>query len=67
MLVLPDNLTLAEVAGIPQISPLISLMKLKYGNFGKKGSVSFVRIDSKLGLNLPNMPEDRGCSRVSFV
>jgi hypothetical protein len=52
------NLTLAEEAGIRQISPLIGLMKLKYGNFGKKGSVSFVRIDSKLGLILPNMPED---------
>jgi hypothetical protein len=33
-------LTLAEEAGIRQISPLIGLMKLKYGNFGKKGSVS---------------------------
>jgi hypothetical protein len=51
--------TLADKAGIRQISPLIGLMKLKYGNFGKKAPVSFVRIDSKLGLILPKMPDTK--------
>ena len=57
-----NNLTGAEEAAIRQISPLISIVSLKNGNFASKGNTSCVYQKSKLSQILPNLPSE--CSYI---
>ena len=51
-----SSLTPVEEAAIRRVCPLLSVVKLSYGNLGSKGNVSCVFQDSKLGTILPNLP-----------
>ena len=43
-----SSMTCIEEAAIRQITPLISIVKLAYGNIGSKGNTIFMWNDSKL-------------------
>jgi hypothetical protein len=52
------QLSIAEEAAIGQITPLISLVKLKNGNLGRKGFVTCIQQSSNLNkILLPNLPQ----------
>jgi hypothetical protein len=51
------QLTVAEESAIRQITPLISIIRLKRGNVGRKGVVSCVQQSSNLNKILPNLPQ----------
>jgi hypothetical protein len=51
------QLTVAEESAIRQITPLISIVRLKHGNVGRKGVVSCVQQSSNLNKILPNLPQ----------
>jgi hypothetical protein len=53
-----STFTAAEEAAIRQITPLISIVKLKEGNIGAKGNTHLVWQQSKLQLILPNLPHE---------
>ena len=53
-----NSLTAAEEAAIRQITPLISIIRLKHGNLGTKGNTSCVWQQSKLNRVLPNLPRE---------
>jgi hypothetical protein len=52
------QLSLAEEAAIRLNTPLVGLVRYKHGNIGRKGSVTFVRTQSKLALVAPNLPSE---------
>ncbi len=52
------SFTVVEEAAIRQITPLISMLRLKGGNIGSKGNISCVWQKSKLASVLPNLPSD---------
>ena len=49
-------MTCIEEAAIRQITPLISIVKLAYGNIGSKGNTTCMWNESKLSTILPNLP-----------
>ena len=49
-------MTCIKEAAIRQITPLISIVKLSYGNIGSKGDTTCMWNDSKLSNILPNLP-----------
>ena len=49
-------MTWIEEASIRQITPLISIVKLAYGNIRSKGNTTCMWNDSKLSNILPNLP-----------
>jgi hypothetical protein len=51
------QLTVAEESAVCQITPLISIVRLKHGNVGRKGVVSCVQQSSSLNKLLPNLPQ----------
>ena len=51
-----STMTCIEVAAIRQITPLISIVKLAYGNIGSKGNTTCMWNESKLSIILPNLP-----------
>jgi hypothetical protein len=51
------QLSIAEESAICQITPLISIVRLKHGNLGRKGVVSCIQQSSKLNKILPNLPD----------
>jgi hypothetical protein len=53
-----STFTSAEEAAIRQITPLISIVRLKEGNIGAKGNTHLVWQQSKLQLVLPNLPHE---------
>jgi hypothetical protein len=58
------QLSIAEESAIRQITPLISIVKLKHGNVGRKGVVSCVQQSSLLNRILPNLPQQ--CKTLVF-
>lgn len=52
------SFTAAEEAAIRQITPLLSIVRLKEGNIGAKGNTHLVWQQSKLSLLLPNLPSE---------
>jgi len=50
------SFTAAEEAAIRQITPLLSIVRLKEGDIGSKGTTHLVWQQSKLSLILPNLP-----------
>ena len=48
-------MTCIEEATIRQITPLISIVKLSYGNIESKGNTTYMWNDSKLSNILPNL------------
>lgn len=53
-----DSVTLAEEAAVKQIAILMSIVRLKHGNIGSKGSIACVRQESVLHTVLPNLPAE---------
>ena len=51
-----SSMTCIEEAAIRQITPLISIVNLAYGNIGSKGNTKCMWNDSKLSNMLPNLP-----------
>ena len=51
-----STMTCIEEAAIRQITPLISIVKLAYGNIGSKGNTICMWNESKLSTILPNLP-----------
>ena len=51
-----SSMTCIEEAAIRQITPLISIVKLVFGNIGSKGNTTCMWNDSKLSNILPNLP-----------
>ena len=49
-------MTCIEEAAIRQFTPLISIVKLAYGNIGSKGNTTYMWHESKLSTILPNLP-----------
>ena len=49
-------MTCIEEAAIRQITPLISIVKLAFGNIGSKENTTCMWNDSKLSNILPNLP-----------
>ena len=49
-------MTCIEEAAIRLITPLISILKLAYGNIGSKENTTRIWNDSKLSNILPNLP-----------
>ena len=49
-------MTCIEEAVIRQITPLISIVKLAYGNIGAKENTTYMWNESKLSTILPNLP-----------
>jgi hypothetical protein len=58
---IPGQLSIAEDATIRQITPLISFVKLKHGNLGRKGVVTCIQQSSNLNKILPNLPQQCKC------
>ncbi len=52
------DFTVVEEAAIRQITPLISMLRLKGGNIGSKGNISCVWQKSRLANVLPNLPSE---------
>lgn len=51
-------LTPSEEAAIRQITPLLSIVRLKHGNIGTKGHTACAWQKSKLSTILPNLPKE---------
>lgn len=60
-----DNCTPAEEAAIRQITPLVSIARLKHGNIGSKGTISCVSQESTLLSVLPRLPSE--CKTVVIM
>ena len=52
------SLTPGEEAAIRQVTPLVSIMRLKHGNIGSKGTTTCVWQQSKINAILPNLPHE---------
>ena len=53
-----SNATNAEEAAICPIAPAFSIIHLTAGNIASRGNTSCLLQESRLGLILPNLPED---------
>ena len=60
-----STMTCIEEAAIRQITPLISIVKLTYGNIGSKGNTTCMWNESKLSTILPNLPSK--CQYFVFI
>lgn len=65
-----DNLllsfTAAEESAVRQVSPLVSLARLRHGNIGSKGNVTCVHQNSTWQHVLPNLPSECHTIRVKY-
>lgn len=60
------SMTAAEEAAIRQVSPLVSLARLRHGNIGSKGNITCVHQDTKWNKLLPNLPTECNTVRVKY-